>query len=350
MYKPVLILSALEEVERQILLSFLKNSESVIHPTTGTQYYKGQLSTNSGLIDVLLGRTNQTNPNAGIETERAIAFFQPRYVFFVGVAGGLKDAKIGDVVLGEEVFGYERGKTTDTGFKARPTSAKSSYNLEQLASVYAHSSEWNHKAVSLPTSPFNAPVSVISGVIVSGEKVDASEQSVLHQFLKEHFNHAQAIEMEGLAFLEACRHHTEVEGLLIRGISDLVSGKGDADAVGSQPYATRNAATFAFGLIETLHAQSALDRKLSIEDQKQLIALATQLYPKGILDNQIWVEAGGDASAIATSNNGRTQWREAVTKINNGGGGDITFLSLVKAMLEENAGNSSLRELLHAIS
>ncbi|MGI4871719.1 MAG: effector-associated domain EAD1-containing protein [Janthinobacterium lividum] len=349
MPKPVVILSALEGVERQIVLSFLKNPEPVSHPDTSTQYYKGQISTNAGLIDVILGRTNQTNPNAGIETERAIAAFQPQYVFFVGVAGGLKDSKIGDIVLGEEVFGYERGKTTDTGFNARPTSAKSSYKLEQLANTYAHSAEWKLKAASLHNTSFKGPVEMISGVIVSGEKVDASEKSNLHLFLKEHFNHAQAVEMEGLAFLEACRHHPTVEGLLIRGISDLVSGKGDADAEGSQPYATRNAATFAFGLIEALYAQPASAKKLSLEDQKQLATLATQLYPRGILDNQIWVEAGGDASAIATSSNGKTQWREAITKISNGGGGNITFLSLMEAMFEENSGNDNLRELLQKI-
>lgn len=351
--KPILILSALEGVERQILHSFLENPSVVTNPATQSVYYKGQLPTASGPIDIILGRTNQTNPNAGIETERAIAFCAPRYVFFVGVAGGLKDAKIGDVVVGEEVLGYERGKALANEFKARPTSAKSSYELEQLASVHAYSAEWRRQAADLPTAPFTAPVSVISGLIVSGEKVDASEESSLHKFLKDHFNHAQAVEMEGLAFLEACRHHAGVEGLLVRGISDLVTGKDPALDEFSQPYATRNAATFTYGLIERLVAKneqaSRVPKRLSNDAQKQLVALATRLYPRGILDNQIWVAAGGDASAIATGNNGKTQWREAVAKISNGGGGDITFPTLIHAMMEEHAKDSELQEMLRLV-
>ena len=350
--KPILILSALEGAERQILYSFLENPSVVTNPATQTAYYKGQLPTASGAVDVVLGRTNQTNPNAGIETERAIAFCAPRYVFFVGVAGGLKDAKIGDVVVGEEVLGYERGKALANEFKARPTSAKSSYELEQLASVHAHSAEWRRQAADLPTAPFTAPVSVISGLIVSGEKVDASEESSLHLFIKDHFNHAQAVEMEGLAFLEACRHHAGVEGLLVRGISDLVTGKDPALDELSQPYATRNAATFTYGLIERLvakNAQASTPKTLSNEAQKQLVVVATRLYPRGILDNQIWVAAGGDASAIATGNNGKTQWREAVAKISNGGGGDITFPALIHAMVEEHAKDPELHGLLRLI-
>jgi len=70
--------------------------------------------------------------NAAIETGQALAYFQPNYAFLVGVAGGLKDADIGDLVIGDDAFGYERGKATATGLSARPSVGTISYQLERL--------------------------------------------------------------------------------------------------------------------------------------------------------------------------------------------------------------------------
>ena len=92
------------------------------------------------------------------------------------------------------------------------------------------------------------------------------------------------------------------------------------------------------------------ERTLSVEQQKRLVTIACELYPSGIAENRIWAEAGGDISAIATNTNGKTQWREAIKKISHGGGGNITYLSLIQAMLEDNANNKSLMELLGILS
>src|SRR5262249_29658521 len=84
-----------------------------------------------------------------------------------------------------------------------------------------------------------------------GEKVLASTQSELFRLLKETYGDALAVEMEGYGFLRAVRKHHPVHGLVIRGISDLLDDKTEADASGAQQVAAQRAAAFAFQVLAT---------------------------------------------------------------------------------------------------
>jgi len=55
--------------------------------------------------------------------------------------------------------------------------------------------------------------------------------------------------MEEYGFLEAAKAHSEIKCVVIRGISDLVDAKGEADKQGSQEFAAQTASKFAFELI-----------------------------------------------------------------------------------------------------
>ena len=106
----ILVLTALT-VERDAVVRHLSNIKLETHPEVGTDYHRGIFSHPSGDIDVVVARTDQTNINAAMETERALEFYNPSHAFFVGVAGGLKDVNVGDIVIGSDVIGYERGKS-----------------------------------------------------------------------------------------------------------------------------------------------------------------------------------------------------------------------------------------------
>lgn len=342
MKKPILILTALE-VERLAIEQYLNNIESVLHPITGTDYTKGIYTCKGEILEVIVARTDQTNVNAAIETERAIDQFDPEYAFFVGVAGGLKDVKVGDIVIGRDVYGYERGKAEENNFKPRPQFGASTYMLERLAGRYAKSEAWKQTTEKLLNPEFAPLICTYTGTIASGEKVDASIDSNLHQFLKQNASHALAIEMEGLGFLEVCRMRPLVKTLLLRGISDLVDDKGQMDGKGSQPYASANVAAFLFGLLEQLgFSDSSTERT----HEQKLIEIMCKLYPGGLRDKQIWIAAGGDLSLVNLGQSGKGQWVEAIRTLKLGGGGNINFESLIRTVAAEYGGNKDVKGLL----
>lgn len=340
----ILILSALETKERQIVLSHLGDYKTVNHPITKTDYYESERSINGIQQKIILGRTDQTNYNAGIETERAINYFNPNYIFFIGVAGGLKDVKVGDIVIGQDVYGYERGKTDAVRdgetiisiFKPRPKFGASSYSMERLATNYSNSGEWKTRVKNLNNTEFTTPISVFTGTIASGEKVDADVKSELHKFIKQNCSHALAIEMEGLGFLESCRAYPNINSLLIRGISDMVDDKEDSDSKGSQEYASKNAASFLFGLLNKLD----YDFKDTEKEADKLLNIFCKLYPEGVKDNNIFKRAGGDLSRIKLNTNGYIQWYDVIELINNGG--SISLDSLINKAKEDFPNNDFL--------
>ncbi len=333
----ILVLTALE-LERQAVLAHLENIQQELHPETKTDYNVGYYNAPTGKVKVVIGKTDQTNTNAGIETERALTHFAPSHAFFVGVAGGIKDVVIGDVVVGKAVFGYERGKKAEE-FMSRPQFGLSSYDLERLAESYGNSKDWEEASSKLVNKKFSEKISVFSGTIAAGEKVITNVNSDEIQFLKKFVSNALAIEMEGLGFLEACRPFSNLKSLLLRGISDLLENKKESDGSGSQDYASQNVAAFLFGLIDKLSQQSS-----PMDLRNKLLEVAYKLYPRGLEDKHIWERAGGRLHEINLNKSGGEQWFEALKLIDNGGG-NVTFHLIIQAMKEDFSNSGLLKSL-----
>ncbi len=339
---PIVILTALE-VEREAVESYLKNKTLETHPNTGTDYINGTYSKGDIKLNIIIGRTDQTNVNAALETERALEYFKPTYVFYVGVAGGLKDVKVGDIVIGTDVIGYERGKAEDIIFKPRPQFGASSYELERLAANYSNSTDWKSTLKELTDTKFSEEIKTFTGTIASGEKVDASYQSDLHKHIKQNASHALAVEMEGLGFLRVCQTRPAVKSLLLRGISDLVNDKGEMDNIGSQHYASKNVSAFLFGIIDQLDFK--LQTPSIYKPENKLFEILCKLYPRGIEDNGIWVRSGGDLSLLPYGITGKSQWVEATRLLKLRGGGSVTKDSLKKCILEDFPNNEDVLKL-----
>lgn len=245
----VTILTALP-VEYLAVRHHLSDLQEEMHPQ-GSIYERGTFTVNGMCWQVGIAEMGAGNTGAAVEAERAIAHFNPDVLFLVGIAGGIKDVGIGDVVAATKVYGYESGKVGEEHFLTRPTLGQSAHALVQRARAEARKGEWLKRGSDvLGTAP-----RVVVAPIAAGEKVIASTQSEVYQFLRRSYNDAIAVEMEGYGVLSAAFAYPQVQAMVIRGISDLIDGKND-DSVEPesvrQERASAHASAFAFEVLAKL--------------------------------------------------------------------------------------------------
>jgi nucleoside phosphorylase len=324
----------------------LTNVRELSRPT-GTIYRVGNFR---GRVDwdVAIVEAGPHNVNAAIETERLISFFKPAVVMFVGVAGGLKDVSLGDVVAATKIYAYEAGKV-EAEFKPRPEIGESSYDLVQRARAVRRENHWQTR-IQVGVPGIIPTAYVEPGV--AGSKVVADIGSETYKFIRHAFSDALTVEMEGHGFLRAAYMSEGVSALAIRGISDLVKEKEASDRTGSQPVAAAHAAAFAFevlSLVEPTTDQSQLAFGSTTFFQK-LEALVVRLYPLGPTDRQIWARAHGNVALLEQESTGSARWYAALRALELGGGGEtISFDSLLTAMLRDYPSNANLLELNRSI-
>jgi 5'-methylthioadenosine/S-adenosylhomocysteine nucleosidase len=242
--------------------------------------------------EVLMVRSGKGNAAAASATQSALQYFDPDVAFFIGVAGGIKDTRLGDVAVADEVLYYEfvkvSGSAKNEKIQVRPSGFHCGSHLVKIAHDEAMTEEWLSRLGRF-LDPENNPPGAFVGMIASGEKLVASRRSSLFKFLKDNYNQALAVEMEGYGFLQAC-YDKNVPGLVVRGISDLLSRKKKADAEGSQEVAARNATAFA---LQVLSQYAACEEDKKTIEIKSIGILTTSrllhtLQLKKVIMN--WVE------------------------------------------------------------
>jgi nucleoside phosphorylase len=305
----------------------------------------------------MLVQVDPGNTSAAQETERAIAHFDPQFALFAGIAGGVKDVTLGDVVVSSKVYNYEKGADHQS-LRPRPDIGLPSYALLQLAGAVARDNSWRSRRGTILAPPCPDP-KVFVGPIAAGEKVVKTSAGAVATLLAAHYGDALAVEMEGAGFMRAA-YASRVDALVIRGISDFLDDKTRTDASGWQPVAADNAAAFAFELLSELGSAGGsvargLGRSASgggqsvpdpVDPWQRLIELAPRLYPKGPEQMAIWEGAGGDVARLNLQEDGRTQWFRALRLLQKGGGGsDISPASLLARMLSDFGSNPELQYL-----
>lgn len=261
-------------VESLAVRAYLTKLREEIHPQ-GTIYEIGEFASDERVWDVGLIEVDAANPKATLEVNRAIAYFRPDIILSVGVAVGLKDVSLGDVVVCTKIYRYELGKTKQT-FKSKPEINLFGFRLVQRARAEARKNDWLERLKSVNrveqemtefmpselglTQNSEQLQSLLSRVpdpvprvfvapIASGKTIIASAASKLFRFLRQSYGDAIAIEMEEVGFIEAAYASQRVPTMVIRGISDLIDNKIKIDKTVYQEIASHHASAFAFEIL-----------------------------------------------------------------------------------------------------
>jgi len=212
---------------------------------------------------IVLRETGSKVADIALATERLIQAYKPDILLLIGIAGGVKDVQIGDVVVGTKAYGYEYGKSTEEGFVSRPDVVPYSQDLLERSKAIARKPDWKKRILDSDMDP-----KIIFGPIAAGNKVIASTDSEEYKILKKHYNDTTALEMESIGTAEVLLSYPHIRTLNIRGISDLLDNKSKTDADGNQEKAVAHAAAFAFELLFELDATSFLTK--TSMDPKQI--------------------------------------------------------------------------------
>ena len=242
----VVIFTALE-VEYEAVRQYLADPVGQ-HTERGTVYETGAIT---GVRDwrVAIAQTGPGSTTAGVQLERAIPVFDPEVALFLGVAGGRKDVALGDIVVADTIYDYERGKSTLKGYQPRMRTRSPAFGLLQRARLVVRQKRWQQRI--RPSCPQPPPTAFVKP-IVTGGKVVAHSRSAVARLLDQYASDALAVEMEGHGFLEGAYVNPGVDALVIRGISDLLAGKDKVSDDYWQPAASRHAAAFAAELLRSI--------------------------------------------------------------------------------------------------
>lgn len=186
------------------------------------------------------------NIGAASLTAMAVSAAQPEVVLMVGIAGGVKELAIGDVVASSKIYWAEAGKSEVDHEVPRTGYGPVSSELIQAARSVAADDTWQLRRQrdgdAVPT-----PKAIVAPIVV-GEEVVASSESPAAKRIRALYSDAVAVAMEDVGVTTAADLGGS-KGLAIRAVSDLLDDKAAADASGSQEVAADHAAAFAFELL-----------------------------------------------------------------------------------------------------
>ena len=133
---PVAVILTAIPLEYKAVRAYLNEVIEMIHPK-GNVYEKGLFKGDYHDWQIGIAEVGAGNNTCALQTERAINYFNPEVILFVGIAGGIKDLNLGDVVAAEKAYGYERGKVSSSGFLTRPEVGMSSFEIYERAKAEA---------------------------------------------------------------------------------------------------------------------------------------------------------------------------------------------------------------------
>jgi len=203
-------------------------------------YWLGNLALGNGdsYKIVIAQSPDMANVEAALITADTIRHWNPEALLLIGIAGSAdKDVYLGDIVIGRDIYYYERGKVTAKGNLPEPLIYRGD------ATLFSNIRSLPLSAIPRRKRPDGSlkRSNVHCGVIASGEKVIADKR--FREKLRDDHRKVLAIEMEGYGFSAAVWQSFERKRhLVIRAICDHADRKKNDNW---QPYAAKIASLYA---------------------------------------------------------------------------------------------------------
>jgi nucleoside phosphorylase len=188
---------------------------------------------------------------AATATTDAIVRWKPQFVLMVGIAAGIPSSKddreLGDVVVADQVIGYEHAKVTDKGYEYREREYPASALLLDRVRNFWDTSWIQQIVAPRPTNAKRNIPKLHTGPVASGNKVVASTE--FRGQLTTRWPKLVAVEMEAEGVFSAVFDRPQIRNtLMIRGICDLADERKSDEW---QEYAADAAASFAVSFLKS---------------------------------------------------------------------------------------------------
>jgi nucleoside phosphorylase len=195
------IITAIDVEREAICKAFKMTDKHRVFPPSGRVYWRNRLKLKNGeYYEIIVAQSpDMANVDAALLASDTIRDWKPHAILMVGIAGAAsQEQALGDIVVGNTVHYYERGKITPNGSKPEPYQ----YPVDQTLLS---------RIIALPQWKANIPIPrpdgaetrprIHRGVIASGEQVIAD--AVIRDEIAAAHRKIVALEMEGYGVSKA---------------------------------------------------------------------------------------------------------------------------------------------------
>ena len=253
----VVIVTALEK-ERDAVLRYLDSPEKV--SSKNRQVHKAYLqheNSETGYQVFVLCFGGMGNVQSAIAVTQAIDIWNPAAIVLTGIMGGVEASSeryLGDLIVAEQIVGYESGKVKDTGTETRFQVQLPTHGMIEKARHFPLE-KWvfDRRTIPRPDGKSGRLIPQVHfGVVASGEKVIADTFTVPE--LQSSWNKLIGVEMEGFGTALAVYQADSAPAMLmVKGICDWADpNKND----GWQAYAADVAAAYVVNFLKSKPMES----------------------------------------------------------------------------------------------
>ncbi|MEW6130305.1 MAG: hypothetical protein AB1757_24935 [Acidobacteriota bacterium] len=299
-YPPIdfAILTAIE-IERKAVCEAFELSDKHRIQRRGRWYWRGRVELENGYFYeiVVTQPTDMSNIPMALLTQEVIEHWEPQALLLAGIAAAASNkVGLGDIILGRQIYYYERGKITPTGKSPEPIIVETDVILLDAA---IKSLEWTCNLTTSRPDNKNTIPQIHVGAIACGEKVIADKST--RKLIAEPNRKILAIEMESYGFAEAVRQSLlRPRFLVIRSICDRADPKKNDKW---HSYAAAAVASFVKHYIKgrPLEPRSfeTIDEKLkSITSHSTSESLYEKPLDTNLISNNLSEEVKGSVNAV----------------------------------------------------